>query len=94
MTDNGMIERSGMMVEGGHCELRSFVWRGNPEFLCRGESKKRSPRMAKYAMLAMTRKRHPHPNPLPSRARENMESLLKRMRGSEIATSIASRDDR
>jgi len=26
--------------------------------------------MAKYAMLAMTRKRHPHPNPLPRRARE------------------------
>jgi len=50
--------------------------------------------MAKYAMLAMTRKRHPHPNPLPSRARKNMESLLKRMRGSEIATSIAPRDDR
>jgi len=53
--------------------------------------------MAKYAMLAMTRKRHPHPNPLPSRERErNMESLLKRMRGSEIATerSRAPRDDR
>jgi len=51
--------------------------------------------MAKYAMLAMTRKRHPHPNPLPSRERErNMKSLLKRMRGSEIATSIAPRDDR